>query len=54
MARHQILQIPVMPDATPFLQTRDTHFFSSFKQNIMKAKASVHEQEEAAFRKADF
>lgn len=39
-----------MPDATPFLQTLGTHFFSSLKKNILKGKARVHEQEEAAFR----
>ena len=50
LAMHQILQIPVMPDATGLLQTLDTHFFASLKKNILIAKAQVHEQEEAAFR----
>ena len=35
--RHQILQIPVMPDATPLLQTLDTHLFASLKQHILEA-----------------
>ena len=47
--RHQILQIPVMPDATALLQTSGTHLFASFKQAIKRAKARIHEQEEAAF-----
>ena len=50
LARHQVLQIPVMPDSTALLQTLDTHFFASLKKNILMAKAQVHEQEEAAFR----
>ena len=40
----------MLPDGTPLLQTLDTHFLSSLKQNILKGKARVHEQEEAAFR----
>ena len=39
-----------MPDSTAYLQTLDTHFFSSLKQNILKAKAAVHLQEESAYR----
>ena len=38
-----------MPDGTSFLQTLDTHLFSRLKTSLLKAKARVHEQEEAAF-----
>ena len=49
LARHQILQVPVVPDATAYLQTLDTHCFASLKASLRRAKAHVNELEEAGF-----
>ena len=39
----------MVPDGTAFLQTLDTHFFSSFKSQLKTAKAHINELEEAGY-----